>query len=518
MENKMNIAIISTSDLDGGAAIAAHRLFQGLRQLNQEAVMLVGAKKSSDPQIFKIAPQDALYEIERRIFQDIQAKEIDRNRSELSNTRFSFPYPGYDISKTPPIEAADVINLHWLAQFQSVETIAHLLDTGKPVVWTLHDENAYTGGCHYTAGCSKYRTDCYDCPQLKENSYQVPFYVLQNKLKLWSKSLTIVTPSRWLAECAGKSRLFQNTRIEVIPNSVETDIFKPEEKIYAKKRLGIPARAVTLLFGAYTGSEKRKGFAELIAALRYCLQDERFKNLVRKKDIRILTYGPVQENLAELPIDFISTGYTGDKDRLARVYRAADIFVLPSLEDNLPNTMVEAMACGVPVIGFAVGGVPDMVQNGVTGYTAPASDVKKLAELILRLVFDENERSHIGRNCRRLIEEKFTLRCQAGNYLSLFHDLLKRKSASKSKANGASKRLDERTYQKIGEEITLTEWRSEFQENLFALYRKHTLEILAPQIGKIDEQIQRIYNSYTYKIGNVIISPLRKIKRFFKKH
>ncbi|MCI0471098.1 MAG: glycosyltransferase, partial [Candidatus Aminicenantes bacterium] len=177
-----------------------------------------------------------------------------------------------------------------------------------------------------------------------------------------------------------------------------------------------------------------------------------------------------------------------------------------------PNTMVEAMACGVPVIGFAVGGIPDMVQNGVTGHTAPASDVVKLAELILRSVFDETDRTLMSRNCRRLIEEKFTLRCQAENYLNLFHDLLKGKTTTKSEIREDIEPLDEAS----DDEIVLTEWRSDFQANLFDLYRKHTLEMLTPLLGQIDEQILKIYNSYTYKIGNVITFPLRRIKRFLK--
>jgi glycosyltransferase involved in cell wall biosynthesis len=498
----MNISILSTFDLFGGAAIAARRLCKGLLQLKQDAVMIVKEKQSSDPYIYKMQVTPPQYEVEKRIFQNIQYAEIDRDRTERSNTRFSFPYPGYDLSHTPVIANTEIINPHWVVGFQSVETIAALLKSGKPVVWTLHDENSYTGGCHYAAGCQKYREDCSDCLQLKDNPYQIPYHVLKNKINSWEhkNDLTIVTPSQWLAACAKKSRIFKDLKIEVIPNSLETDIFKPKAKALAKKEMGLAPQSLTLLFGAATGNEKRKGFYKLMAAVKYCLQDETFKHLAKKGEIKILTFGPPQEDLEQLEIEIKSLGYVNNNEQLADIYSAADIFVLPSLEDNLPNTVLEAMACGTPVIGFQVGGMPDMIQDGITGYMAPPFDSHKLGDLILKLLFDEDKRKQMKLNCRQLIEKKFKLQDQAEGYLDLFQQLsANRKTISPSETSEDIK-LDNK-----GGEISLRQWKSDVHRDFFDLYRKWALQLLIKR--------KPLKNNRFIKF---IKWPLKKARRIFR--
>ncbi len=475
----MNISILNTFDSYGGASIAAHRLFKGLRRLKQEAVMVVMFKHSNQPGIYPLSFSSPRVELERKIFRNIQQKEIDQNRTPLSNTRFSFPYPGYDLSKTGIIRWSDIINLHWVAEFQSVESIAGLLETGKPVVWTLHDANAFTGGCHYSAGCEKYTGDCRDCPQLKDNFYQIPFHVLGNKIDSWRQNLqnlTLVTPSRWLGECARESRVFRNSRVEVIPNALETDIFKPKEKNLAKKEIKSNPQALTLLFGAATGNEKRKGFYKLLEAIKYCLQDTTFRNLAINKKIKILTFGPPQQDLEKLEIEIKSLGYVHDNNHLAAIYSAADIFILPSLEDNLPNTVLEAMACGTPVIAFNVGGIPDMIENGVTGYLAPTFDTREMGASILKLLFDEDKRRQMRIDCRQVIEQKFKLQDQAGRYLELFHDLLPIHKKNKKMESEENRRAHWDIAVKE-EEILLTPCESGVHKNFFDLYRKWAIPV-----------------------------------------
>jgi glycosyltransferase involved in cell wall biosynthesis len=501
----MNIAIISTFDIIGGAAIAANRLFKGLKQLKQKPVMLVRDKNSNGPDIYKIRTIAPEYNIERMIFQHIHKKEIVKNRTARSNTWFSIPYPGYDLSETPIIAKSDIINLHWVAEFQSVETIANLLKTGKPVVWTLHDENTYTGGCHYTAGCAKYQTDCRDCLQLKSNQSQVPYYNLKNKTNLWNENLTIVTPSKWLAECAKKSCVFKGLRVEVIPNSLETDIFKPKAKNLAKKEIGLEPQSIILLFGAHSSKEKRKGFNQLLKAIKCCFQDDRFKNLAKSGGIRILNFGPPQGELEELDIEIESIGYVNDNDKLSTIYSAADIFILPSLEDNLPNTMLEAMACGTPVVSFEVGGMPDVIQNGVTGYMAPCFNSEELGALILNLTFNEKKRKQMGKNCRKLIKTKFKLTDQAENYLELFEDLLKKgKTISKEENSTNSTDITPESG-----EIILNEWTSSVQPDFFNIYRRVVLALIdtkeqqilkqGSQLKEKNEQLLKINQQLAHK-------------------
>ncbi len=430
----MNIVIVSTFDTVGGAPIAAHRLFHGLRSLNHNAVMLVKKKSNSnkEPNTFVAVADDPADVEEKDIFHVMERLAISENRTDFSNTYFSIPYPGMALHHLDIIRNADIINLHWVAGYLSVESVAALLELGKPVVWTLHDENTYTGGCHYTAGCDKYTSasGCEDCPQLRDNRHQVPYHVLRNKIKRWNKNLSIVTPSHWLARCAQKSRLLKKNPIQVIPNAVDTSRFKPRSKEEARKRLGLSQGVIYLLFGAHTDNEKRKGFAMMMEALRFCLEDRRFKDMAQKGTLSLLTFGPPQADLENLGIPIASTGYIKDECTLADVYSAAHIFVLPSLEDNLPNTMLEAMACGVPVTGFRVGGLPDMIRDGVTGYTAPCFDCRGLGENILKLVFEEEKYRQMAHNCRQLMVTGYKLKDQAQNYLELFAERLGDKKAA----------------------------------------------------------------------------------------
>ncbi|MCJ7730450.1 MAG: glycosyltransferase, partial [Sedimentisphaerales bacterium] len=250
MERFLNICLINTNDITGGAAKAAYRLHRGLRLRNCNSVLLVRNKKSRDADVFALDVHSDADKAECEIFSAIQKCLINNNRTDVSDTIFSLPYPGYDLSNTNLIRGADIINLHWVNYFQSVESIAALLSLGKPVVWTLHDQWAFTGGCHYSAGCEKYTQRCEQCPQLLDDSNRLPELVLKNKLNYFDNSIVVVSPSNWLAECARKSTLFKDCRIEVIPNGLDIDTFKPIAKVQAKRNLNINPETTTILFEA----------------------------------------------------------------------------------------------------------------------------------------------------------------------------------------------------------------------------------------------------------------------------
>ena len=529
----MKIAVISTFDNDGGAAIAALRLHKGFLSLNQKSAMIVRYRKSNNPYIYTIAGNTDEMLVEEKIFKSMEKTAIEHNRTDLSNTFLSLPYPGYNLSKVDIIREADIINLHWVARFQSVESIASLLKLGKPVVWTLHDQNAFTGGCHYAAGCFKYQEECRDCPQLKDNHFQIPFHILHNKLKYWHDwccNLTIVTPSRWLSGCVSESRLFKGLRVETIPNSVEIDDFKPKEKKAAKKELGLDPGQFTLLFGANCSNEKRKGFDNLVEALRYCLQDPKFRGLVKHDGVKILTFGPSQGELKELGFKFQPFGTITGKDKLAALYSASDLFVLPSLEDNLPNTMLESMACGTPVVSFEVGGMPDLIQNGVTGGMAPCFDTNKLGQLILDFAFDDEKRKQMGLNCRQIIEKNFKLQDQAANYLDLFNELYAKNNnlregsehstSAKSEMSEVSE-LSEASALSFKKEILLDDWTPFWpgdgtedgpgDAGIFEVYRKSAIKLLMAQMKyrlKWKKRLKRINNAF--KLGQLFFKALKK--------
>jgi len=423
----MKIALINTYDIQGGAARAAYRLHRGLIQLGHDSIMLSRYRFSSDETVQSVVAEsgsaDAQLECTR--FAMIQSHYIDTHRTAFSNTLFSLPYPGFYLTSLQAIQNAEVINLHWVAQFQSPVTIKKLGGLNKPIVWTLHDMWPFTGGCHYSAGCSKYQQDCSACFQIANDPYNLAAAILADKIASWDGlSFTIVAPSRWLADCARQSTLFCNHRIEVIPNSLETDIFAPLPKADAKSQLGIDPETTTLLFGAATATEKRKGFSELIRAIEICLEHPQFQELAACRKIEILCFGYPSEQLNELRVPVRSVGFVESDAQLGIIYSAANLFILPSLEDNLPNTMLEAMSCGTPVLAFNVGGIPDVVIPGKTGWLVPDRDVAQLAEALLQIVLHPETARSMGSNCRHLMEEQFSLSVQANRYLALYQDLL----------------------------------------------------------------------------------------------
>jgi glycosyltransferase involved in cell wall biosynthesis len=424
--------ILSTNDIRGGAGRAAYRLHKGLNEIGLHSYMVVRRKSSSHKEIFEIdIKKKSCAQIKERLLgKFIQGQYINQNRTPLSNTIFTLPYPGYDLSNLEIIRESNIINMHWVSYFLSLTTIKKLLRMGKPVVWTLHDQWAFTGGCHYCAGCNHYVDSCANCSQIADDPLHLPQAIFKDKIKYFKdENLTIVTPSQWLYRCARNSRLFKNSRIELIPNSLETHHFFPVPKKEAKKKLGIPEHSMTLLFVAEMGYEKRKGLKELLDAVQICKKNKNFKQLMQKKMINILCFGEPGKNLDQVGIHVESLGYINSEEKIRDAYNAADLYILSSLEDNLPNTMLEAMACGTPVVSFPIGGMPDMIKNGKTGAVAADISPRKLSEAILRLLFNPQEREKTGKNCRKLIRQRFALQHQAENYLALFKDLCKKKSS-----------------------------------------------------------------------------------------
>ena len=355
------------------------------------------------------------------------------NRTALSNTYFSFSYPGYDLARSPFIRESDIINLHWVEDFLSPVSLNGIFALNKPIVWTLHDQKPFTGGCHYSAGCLNYRGTCSPCQQLGEDPFSLPMAVLSDKMELFKGAdLTIVAPSRWLAEEARKSTLFNSHRIEVIPNSVETDVYCPVDKREAKMTLGVDPDAIVVMFCTTNGKEERKGLKNLVAALDLCVNDPAMQELVQAGKLMVLSVGTENELLRRLPIPHLDKGFILDDREMAEIYNAADLFVLPSLQDNLPNTMIEAMACGTPVIAFDVGGMPDVIRDGANGRLVAYQDNEQLHRAIRELVLDPDMRRRMGEAGAKEIRSIYKLEDQAARYLQVYEELLKSRERGRS--------------------------------------------------------------------------------------
>ncbi|MCK4797080.1 MAG: glycosyltransferase [Spirochaetes bacterium] len=518
-EKKISVAIVNTHDIRGGAARAAYRLYKGLKSINIDSKMIVREKKLNEKDIIKIRKKRSNYDkVEEEMINSIQLNYINKNRSDISNTLFSFTYPGYDISKVDVLRNSDIINLHWVSFFLSIDSIKKIIDLGKPIVWTLHDQLAFTGGCHYSSGCFQYKEDCKECPQLRESQYDIPFYNLKKKIEIFKKeNITVVCPSKWLADLAKESKLFKNFRIEIIPNSVETDIFKPIEQKTVKQKYNLSEDVITILFVAELISEKRKGFQELLEAFIICEKNSYIKKLIEEKKLKLICIGNVGKNFRKIKIPIINLGYKKDNKELVNAYNAADIFVLPSLEDNLPNTMLESMACSTPVISFNIGGMKDVIIDGKNGKIVTAYNTEEFAEAIIELVKNNDLRKSMSLRCREYALNNFQLKHQANRYIKLFNEVIKTKNVINEVKE--SKNISCNFISPFN--IVMDYKINYFYKDFINDYIKRKNEIIKQQeemikqqkesIKQQEAQIERIKNCLTYKTGNFVLYPIKKL-------
>lgn len=426
LRKTLSIAIFNTYDLQGGAAVAAWRLHLGLRQSENNSQMFVLHKISDDKDIQGAVVDSSLASVTtRESWISESDRWIDRQRTPLSETFFSPPIPGYDWSRHPDVRHSEIIHLHWVTGMLSPAAISALQSLGKPVVWTLHDQRAFTGGCHYTAGCVGYRADCTACPQLNATVFDLPCRVLQETIeKIDATQITVVCPSRWLADCAKQSVMFRHSRIEVIPYGIETDVYTPRDRVSARVSLGLPVDGFFFLFGAASLKDRRKGIHVLYEAVRICRSDPAFESALLDGQIRFLSYGwnPAQQDSEGPPVN--NLGYVADPEKMAMIYAASDIYICPTLEDNLPNTILESLGCGRPVIGSDVGGVSDLVRHAVNGLLVPPNDPDALSDAMLRVMKSPDVMAAWSIAAREGVEANHSLKHQAESYVKLYQDLL----------------------------------------------------------------------------------------------
>lgn len=338
------------------------------------------------------------------------------------SVRFSFSPAnfGKNLSRHPLVREADVLHLHWINQgFLSLKNIRELAKTGKPIVWTLHDMWAFTGGCHYSRGCDHFKNACGNCPFLKRpDPNDLSHRIWERKRQLLPRNIQFVTCSEWLAGEAGSSSLLKDFPVKAVPNPIDTAVFKPlagSERLAFRRENGISSGARLLLFAAMKISEERKGFRYLLEALQI------FKTQHPDFQLEILVLGKsAPETLAALPYPFHALGLVQDQAALVRAYGAADVFAIPSLEDNLPNTVMESLACGTPVAGFATGGIPEMVGHLKEGFIAPQGNSQALAEGIFQVLNDDKNLETYRENARKKVERDYADAVVASKYREIY--------------------------------------------------------------------------------------------------
>lgn len=366
----MRVLIINTSERTGGAAIAANRLLQALNRNGVEARMLVRDRKTSATDVVNI-PQS--WKLKANFLWERGVIWLNNGLSKQNLFQVDIANAGTDITGMDEFKQADVIHLHWVNQgFLSLKDLDRILASGKPVVMTLHDQWYFTGICHYSGECVRYMTQCDKCPMLKGPGMDLARRVFDRKRAIYSgRNLTFVGCSRWMADLARQSALTQGHMVTNVPNAIDTSVFSPMDKQEARHRYKLPTDKKLLLFGAQRITDKRKGFSYLAEACEHI----RLHHPTLPDHLGVIVLGGDAESVKEaLPLPVYTVNYLSNEAEIAQLYSAADLFVTPSLQDNLPNTIVEAMACGVPCVGFDVGGIPEMISHKQDGYVADYCD------------------------------------------------------------------------------------------------------------------------------------------------
>jgi glycosyltransferase involved in cell wall biosynthesis len=418
----------------GGAATAARRVHHELCKQHVDSQFFFHRNDKNAPgapEFYQIEFEEPSYHGISGPFQKRSHKKRQKEVHRLYNEHIGIRAEGqetFSMAQLPHQTRldwsqinADVAHLHWISFFADYPSFFQSIPNHVPIVWTLHDMNAFTGGCHYNNHCVRFKTGCGGCPQIENPGHRdvsaVSFQVKQRALK--NKKIHVVAPSKWMQNLAMQSKIWPDaTTFQTIRLGFDLKQFHPINKSEARAELGLKGDSTLIAFGAEDINNRRKGMQHLVSALR---------KLKTSKAVECLVFGSGDFDFgSDLPRCH-SMGYVDSESKQAQIYSAADIVVVPSREDNQPQVGLEAMACGTPVIGFDAGGIPEYVLDGVTGLLAELtvdSDTSEqnLASKIDWLVENTASRKAMGENARQMMRKEFELGQQSQKYLSLYRN------------------------------------------------------------------------------------------------
>ena len=408
----MKVLHLSTSDIDNGGARAAFRLSQGLQSIGCSSQMLVRAKFSGDRTV--TAEKSLLTKLSPPI-SGLPLRLYPKHKSDMFSSQW---FPDVLASRVNQIKP-DVINLHWVCNgYLRVETLPQFR---KPLVWTLHDMWPFTGGCVYTQECENYKVSCGSCPQLgSDRPNDLSSWVLRRKIKAWQNlNLTLVATSSWMADCAKSSSIFQNTRVETIPLGLDTEIYKPIDRSIARQLLNLPQDKQLILFGAVNPtSDPRKGFQLLQPALQKIARNG------WQDRVELVVFGASKpEKEIDLGFKTHYLGYFKDDLSLSLVYSAADVTIVPSIQEAFGQTASESMACGTPVVAFSNTGLRSIIDHQQNGYLVTPFEINDLAQGIIWVLEDQERHQKLQDHARAKSLREFANEVQARRYLSLYEDI-----------------------------------------------------------------------------------------------
>lgn len=410
----MKILHINYSESIGGAATAANRLHKALLKNGVDSKMLVCEKKSNDNTV--IGPDTKLEKSINLVRPMLDQVPIKFYKSK-SKTMFSTAWLTYkSIIKKINQMNSDIVHLHWINNgMLRVEDLAIIK---VPIVWSLHDMWAFTGGCHYDEECGGYKNNCGNCKVLNSiKNRDLSLKVFSRKKKTYSKinNLTIVGLSKWLTKSAKKSTLLKNSNVVNLPNLIDTDLYKPLDQNLCRDLFKLPKDKKLVLFGAMGAtSDPRKGYSKLKDAL----------DKIDSEVTEFVAFGNTESQISSgLKININFIGRKDDDESLVALYNACDVMVVPSIQENLSNVIMESLACGTPVVAFNIGGNEDMIDHNINGYLARPFDTKDLAEGIEWVLWNSNYLD-LSAAARKTVVENFSEKFIVEKYTQLYKQVL----------------------------------------------------------------------------------------------
>lgn len=425
MSKKINVCMISTFHHQGGAAIAAKRLLEVLSNKNDVHYITKTSRNNSTIPSFSYEDDSFLGKLRSLFFLAFE-KFLFLFSEKNASVRFSFSTApiGFDVTKNSSFINADVIHLHWVNQgFISLSGLDKIFQSGKPIVITMHDFWYFTGGCHYPGTCTAYMHGCGNCPFLKNPTpTDLSAQLHARKLALFKHAgkISIVGCSDWLKTEALKSSILKNNYITSIPNALPVDEFTPHDSNKMRVKYQLPTDKKIMLFGSMSITDPRKGFQYFKDALTHLTAH------YTKDTLEIAVFGAIKNDHSEvfnnLPFKVNYLGKINPKD-IAEIYSLADVYISPSLEDNLPNTVAEAMSCGIPVAAFNTGGLPEMIDHKKNGYLAAYKNEKDLAAGI-HFILSSEYPEVLKLNARNKAVDKYSPEKVSSAYESVYKNLM----------------------------------------------------------------------------------------------
>lgn len=405
----MKVLHINTA-LGGGAGIAALRHCEAMRAAGIDSKLLTLDSFDREGCLSYSLTQKQKENNKRKLFFLHKLTRLIVKRVAWHWATFDF-----DLSQIKEVQEADVVYIHWVNDFLSYKAIDYLLKTKKRVVWYMHDMWPITGGCHYSFDCRGYEKNCSHCPQMKALKF-LASNQLKRKVKEWSgyENFYLSAPSHWLCDCIKKSTLFRGNKVFCCPNVINTTIFKPQDKNEVRKKFGLPLNKKLILFSAMGVKNPYKGTEYLVEALSN-IHDENSEFVVLGRatndDFPIIIRNRVH-----------AIGFVSGQEEMANLYSSADLLIITSMADNFPNVVIEAMACGVPAVGFATGGIKDQIKHLWNGYIVEPRDVAGLVKGI-NWIFSNSNYQQLSVNARKYVIENCSYDMVLKNHSELLNGL-----------------------------------------------------------------------------------------------